>query len=148
MGHPIFEVTQNYDGAKKQLTLNVKQTQQIDPDNEYPQAEFFQTYVDIEIDNKIERVWIKPQAENVFTFDAAAKPRIVNFDYQSTLIKELVFDKPVDDLIYQAQNDKDVLGRNWAIKQLARKAAKRSILAQPPGRAGRGRHDHFRRTAK
>ena len=54
----------------KKLTLNVKQTQKIDVNNEYPQVEFFQTYADIEIDNKIERVWIKPQEENVFTFDS------------------------------------------------------------------------------
>ncbi len=123
MGHPIFEVTQNYDDAKKQLTLNVRQTQQIDLLNEYPQVDFFQTYVDVGIDNRVERVWLKPQAENVFTFEAAAKPKIVNFDHQSTLIKELKFDKPVDDLIYQMQNDRDVLGRNWAIAQLEQKAA-------------------------
>ncbi len=41
MGHPIFEVTKNYDAAKKQLTLNVKQTQKVDPNNEFPQTEFF-----------------------------------------------------------------------------------------------------------
>ncbi len=85
MGHPIFEVTQNYDEAGKKLTLNVKQTQKVDPENEYPQVEFFHTYVDIEIDDQIKRVWIEPKAENVFTFDVAGKPKLVNFDYESTL---------------------------------------------------------------
>ncbi|HEY0427525.1 MAG TPA: M1 family aminopeptidase [Pyrinomonadaceae bacterium] len=118
MGHPIFEVTQNYDGASKKLTLNVKQTQKVDLTNEYPQVEFFQTFVDIEIDGRVQRVWIKPQAENVFTFDAAQKPNLVNFDYESTLIKELKFDKSTDELIYQFKNDKDVLGRVWAMNQL------------------------------
>ena len=33
MGHPDFEVTQNYDEFEKALTLNVKQTQKIDPKN-------------------------------------------------------------------------------------------------------------------
>lgn len=123
MGHPAFEVTQNYDDAKKQLTLNVKQTQKVDLNNPYPQTEFFQTYVDVEIDNRIERVWLKPQAENVFTFDIAAKPNLVNFDYESTLLKEMKFDKSVDELLYQAQNDKDVLGRRWAMNELQQKAA-------------------------
>jgi aminopeptidase N len=122
MGHPIFEVTQNYDDAKKQLTLTVKQTQKIDPNNEYPQVEFFQTNVDVEIDNRIERVWIKPQAENVFTFSVPSKPNLVNFDYEGTLIKELKFDKSVDELIYQMMNDKDVLGKRWAMSELAKKA--------------------------
>jgi aminopeptidase N len=81
MGHPIFEVTKSYDDAKKTLTLNVKQTQKINPKDEFPQVEFFQTYVDVEIDDRVERVWIKPQAENVFTFAVAANPKLVNFDY-------------------------------------------------------------------
>lgn len=120
MGHPVFEVTQNYDDAKKQLTLTVKQTQKIDPNNEFPQVDFFQTWVDVEIDNKIEKVWIKPQAENVFTFAVATKPLLVSFDNEGTLIKELKFNKSTDELIYQFQNDKDVLGRHWAMEELGR----------------------------
>jgi aminopeptidase N len=125
MGHPIFEVTQNYDETAKKLTLNVKQTQKIDLLNEYPQVEFFQTFVDIEIDGNVQRVWIKPQAENVFTFDVAKKPLLVDFDNESTLIKELKFEKSNAELIYQFKNDKDVLGRIWAMSQLnARTKAK------------------------
>ncbi len=123
MGHPVFEVTQAYDAAAKKLTLNVKQTQKIDLNNEYPQTEFFQSYVDVNIDNKVTRVWMKPQAENVFTFDAATKPKLVNWDYEDTLLKEMKFDKSTDDLLYQMANDKDVLGRRWAMNELEAKAA-------------------------
>ena len=122
MGHPIFEVTQNYDNASKKLTLNVKQTQKVDLMNEYPQVRFFQSYVDIEIDNKVERVWLEPKEENVFTFDSAVKPKIVNFDYEGTLLKEMKFDKSTDDLIYQMTNDKDVLGKRWAMGELVKRA--------------------------
>src|SRR5215204_5216982 len=118
MGHPVFEVTQNYDGAAKKLTLSVKQTQKVDLLNEYPQTQYFQSKVDVEIDGRVEQVWLKPQAENVFTFDAAAKPQLVNFDYEGTLIKEIKFDKSTDELLYQFKNDKDVLGRVWAMNQL------------------------------
>ncbi|HEY8560722.1 MAG TPA: M1 family aminopeptidase [Pyrinomonadaceae bacterium] len=121
MGHPVFEVTQNYDAAAKKLTLNVKQTQKIDLLNEYPQAQYFQAKVDVEIDGRVEQVWLKPQAENVFAFDAAAKPQLVNFDYEGTLIKEIKFEKSTDELIYQFKNDKDTLGRVWAMNQLAAK---------------------------
>ncbi len=122
MGHPIFEVTKSYDAAKKQLTLNVKQTQKVDPKNEFPQTEFFRAFVDVEIDGNVQRVWIKPQAENTFTFASAAEPKLVNFDYEGTLLKELKFDKPVAELVYQMQNDKDILGRRWAIDELGKKA--------------------------
>ncbi len=124
MGHPIFDVTQSYDEASKKLTLNVKQTQKVDINNEFPQTEFFQSYVDVEIDNRIEKVWLKPQAENVCTFDAVTKPKLVNWDFESTLLKEMKFEKSVDELIYQLQNDKDLLGRHWALQQLAEKYKK------------------------
>ena len=122
MGHPIFEVTQNYDETKKELTLNVKQTQKPDLNNEYPQTAYFQSYVDVAIDNKVSRVWIKPQAENTFTFSSAAKPKLVNFDYEGTLLKEMKFEKSTDDLLYQMANDKDVIGRRWAMNQLEGRA--------------------------
>ncbi len=121
MGHPVFVVTQSYENGK--LTLNVKQTQKIDENNEFPQTEMFQMFVDVAIDNKVERVFIKPQAENVFTFDAATKPKLVNFDYEGTIIKELTFEKSTDDLIYQLANDKDILGRRWAMDELSAKPA-------------------------
>jgi aminopeptidase N len=123
MGHPVFEVTQSWDDGAKKLTLNVKQTQKVDLMNEYPQTQYFQTKVDIEIDGRVEQVWIEPQAENTFTFDAAAKPQLVNFDYEGTILKELKFEKSVDDLIYQMLNDKDLLGRRWAMEELEQKAA-------------------------
>jgi len=121
MGHPIFAVTQSYDDAKKQLTLNVKQTQKLDLTNEFPQTEFFQSWVDVEIDNKIERVWMEPKPENVFTFNVASKPKLVNWDYESSLLKEMTFDKSTDELLYQMANDKDVLGRRWAMSELEKK---------------------------
>ena len=33
------------------------------------------------------------------------------------------FDKSVDELLYQVQNDKDLLGRRWAMSELQQKAA-------------------------
>jgi len=122
MGHPVFEITQSYDDAKKQLTLNVKQTQKVDVTNAYPQTEFFQSFVDVAVDNKVERVWMEPKETNVFTFNVASKPKLVNFDYESTLLKEMKFEKSVDDLLYQMANDKDPLGRRWAMGELQGKA--------------------------
>ena len=123
MGHPIFEVTQNYDDASKKLTLNVKQTQKVDIANPYPQVEFFQGSVDVEVDGRVQRVWLKPQETNVFTFDSATRPKLVNFDYESTWLKEMKFDKSTDDLLYQAANDKDPLGRRWAMGELDKRGS-------------------------
>ncbi|HEV7682731.1 MAG TPA: M1 family aminopeptidase [Pyrinomonadaceae bacterium] len=118
MGHPIFAVTKSYDNAAKRLTLNVKQTQKVDPKDEYPQVEFFTGKLEIEIDGRIATVWVEPKAENVFAFAAAQEPKLVNFDYESTWIKEVKFEKTLDELLYQLQNDQDILGRRWAMAEL------------------------------
>ena len=126
MGHPVFRVTKSYDAAAKTLTLTVRQEQKPDPAYDYPQAALFRTPVDIEIGTgtdpktvKVTRVWIEPKEEQTFTFAVEAEPSLVNFDYGSALIKELKFDKPTDELVYQLSRDEDEMGRMWALGQLA-----------------------------
>ena len=140
MGHPIFRVTQNYDTAKKEVTLNVRQEQKPDPDWQYPQAGFFQTPVDIEIgtasNTRVERVQLEAKEEQSFKFAVDSEPLLINFDYGSTLIKELKFEKDAERLTYQLEHDQDVLGRIWALSQLSMSlkdekttaAAKQSIV--------------------
>ena len=123
MGHPVFDVAWRHDAAKQQLILTVRQTQQIDPKEPYPQVEFFQGAVEIEIDEAIERVWLAPKAENVFTFARPRSPQLVHFDYESAWIKELRFEKPLDELLHQLKHDRDILGRRWAIDELGARAA-------------------------
>jgi aminopeptidase N len=123
MGHPVFRVTQSYDAGARALTLHVRQEQTPDPNSAYPQAGFFRAPVEIEIGTnsttRIERVWIEPKEEQSFTFTVDSQPTLVNFDYGSTLIKELKFDKPTDELAYQLTRDEDVTGRLWALAQLS-----------------------------
>jgi aminopeptidase N len=122
MGHPVFRVTQDYDAANKQLILKVRQEQKPDPESQYPQVGFFQTPVDIQIgtatNTRVERVQIEPKEEQSFKFAVDSEPLLVGFDYGGTLIKELIFDKTTSQLMYQASNDKDLLGRVWAVSQL------------------------------
>ncbi len=41
---------------------------------------------------------------------------------EGTILKEITFDKSLDDLLYQMANDKDVLGRRWAMGELEKMA--------------------------
>lgn len=122
MGHPIFRVTQDYEPTKKELTLKVIQEQRPDPEWQYPQAGFFETPVDIEIgtasSTRVDRVLIEAKEEQTFKFTVDSEPLLVNFDYGSTLIKELLFNKTTGQLQYQLAHDQDVLGRLWALQQL------------------------------
>ena len=126
MGHPVFRVTQDYNAATKTLTLTVKQEQEIDPNNAYPQVDFFRAPIEIEIgtnsQTRVEQALIQPVAEQKLTFQVDAEPMLVNFDYGNTLIKELIYDKPTDALVYQLTKDQDVMGRMWALAQLAKRA--------------------------
>jgi HEAT repeat protein len=69
----------------------------------------------------VERVQILPRKEQSFSLAVDSKPLLVNFDYRSTIIKELEFDKTTDDLAYQMTRDEDVLGRVWALGQLSKR---------------------------
>jgi aminopeptidase N len=133
MGHPIFRVTQDYDPTKKELTLKVTQEQRPDPESQFPQVTFFQTPVDIEIgtasSTRVDRVRIEPKEEQTFKFAVDSEPLLVNFDYGSTLIKELIFLKTTGQLQYQLAHDQDMLGRMWALQQLAPRMGDEKIAA-------------------
>ena len=123
MGHPIFRVSQDYDPAKKTLTLKVTQEQRPDPESQHPQVTFFQTPVDIEIGTasgtRVDRLRIEAKEDQTFTLAVDSEPLLVNFDYGDMLIKELIFNKTTGQLLYQVARDQDVLGRIWAMQQLA-----------------------------
>ena len=53
-----------------------------------------------------------------------------------------MFEKSTDDLLYQMANDKDVLGRRWAMNELEAKAAtekERIVALDKQLQAARGR---------
>jgi len=89
MGHPEFEITSIYDGAKS-LRLNVKQTQKPDDKRPwFPSPDFFTMPVDIAVTTtageKIHRVWIDKR-EKEFTFDVDSKPCCRKSDRATTRI--------------------------------------------------------------
>lgn len=118
VGHPVFEILQNYDPNKRQLVLTVKQVQKKDPLETYPQVEFFQGKIEIRIDDRVETVWLEPKAENIFAFTAAESPQLVHFDPEDAWLKEIRFHKSLDKLLHQFQEDPDILGQRWAMLQL------------------------------
>ena len=117
-GHPIFSVTKTYDAAKKQLSLIVNQTQQNISTNPFSQTEFFKGKVDVEIDGKVQQFWIEAKKQNVFVIASSQNPSFVNFDFEGTWIKEIIFEKTFDELISQLLNSKDALARVDAMTRL------------------------------
>ncbi len=118
-GHPVFEVSKKYSEPDKQLIITVKQTQHRDSISPYPQVLYFQGKIEIEIDGRVESVWLDAKPENVFTISNSGQPKLVNFDFESTWIKEFTFEKTIEEYLYEFQNSKDALARLAAMNSLS-----------------------------
>ncbi|MGZ4886594.1 MAG: M1 family aminopeptidase, partial [Candidatus Aminicenantales bacterium] len=114
-GHPVFDVSAAWDGPAGKLLLKVRQIQDFSRG-----IPVFRTPVVIGIrtagENVSEKIWIE-KGEEAFEFKLPAKPRLVRFDEGNQLLKELIFKKSAEELIFQIQND-DVVGRMWAAGEL------------------------------
>jgi aminopeptidase N len=66
----------------------------------------------------LETIWLKNK-EEVFEIASPQRPLMVRFDEGDILLKELTFDKNVDELLYQIKHD-DVTGRTWAAAELGK----------------------------
>ncbi|MBI4429971.1 MAG: HEAT repeat domain-containing protein, partial [Ignavibacteriales bacterium] len=114
-GHPRFEVTYTYLPDRKKIALSINQVQPL-----VQGQGIFELPVEIRIDvkGKIAKKEIWVQRENdYFLIDVDGKPDLVSFDGRGALVCELVFEKDIEELIYQVQND-ELPGRLWALRQL------------------------------
>ena len=115
-GHPVFNVSYNWNDSTNKLVLQVAQTQTT---SEW--IPIFQTPVVIGITTRSGKrsykVWIR-QRDEQFEFSCREQPLLVRFDEGNHLLKEITFHKTVDELIFQLNHD-DVIGRMWAASQLS-----------------------------
>ncbi len=117
-GHPQFEVESLYLEGRGLLHLVVRQVQ--------PRVKgqgLFKLPVVITLvtskGTRRETVWVE-EAEESFFLQMSEKPRLVSFDGEGWLVAEVDFDKDLDELIYQAEED-GVAGRLRALRRLAAK---------------------------
>ncbi len=116
-GHPVFDISDRWEAKTGVLRVTVRQVQ--DFSRGFP---VFRTPVIIGIrtaDKTLsEKVWIR-KAEEVFEFPVPAEPRLVRFDQGNFLLKEVVFEKPPEELVFQMRND-DAVGRLGAARELGK----------------------------
>ena len=128
-GHPVFDVSYKYNDADKTLNLSVKQVQKVDditPVYRMPVNILIQTK-----SGKMNEKIVVDSLENNYTFNVSEKPLMVNFDEGSFLLKQMQFNKSVEELTYQLKNDADVAGRIWAAEQLSQnkgETAERALI--------------------
>ncbi|HEX8871946.1 MAG TPA: M1 family aminopeptidase [Candidatus Acidoferrum sp.] len=108
-GAPKFEVSYAYDGAKKQVTLSVRQTQKVEG-----RVGLFRAPVDVEIVSdsgaKSHSIVVSKESET-FTFPSETAPRTVLFDKGTQLLKSVEFKKETAEWLYQLKNASEVADR-------------------------------------
>ncbi|MBI4583980.1 MAG: DUF3458 domain-containing protein [Planctomycetes bacterium] len=117
-GHPEFYVSYTYDEDSRTVRLSVAQKQ-----NTSDGTPIFRMPVDIEITTPsgrtLHRVEISKKEEQ-FTFPSADRPRLVAFDKHDWILKEIVFPRSREELIYQLENDDALMGRFRAATELGK----------------------------
>ncbi|MGA7161852.1 MAG: M1 family aminopeptidase [Bacteroidota bacterium] len=118
-GHPKFDVSYSYSDSLKSLLLTVKQTQTIDS-----LTGVFRTPVDVEIvtgaESSVHRINIMNK-ESTFTIASAEIPKLVLFDKNDWLLKEVNYPgRSNEEWRYQAQFGSDVAARRSAVEHLAK----------------------------
>lgn len=126
-GHPVLEISSRWDDGEKTLGLSIKQIQDTSrgtPVYKIPVLIGIRGSESLDEasskgdrdDELIYKIWITGK-ENYYEFHLTGKPLMVRFDHGNYLLKEWIFPKSVEELLYQARYD-DVIGRMWAVQEL------------------------------
>ena len=117
-GHPVFDVSYEWNESSKEIALSVKQVQKMDS-----LTGVFRMPVDIEITTAVGSTTHKIgllKKDSTYTLPAPSKPLLVIFDKGDYLIKELNFKKSLDEWKYQATHAKNLVDRYLAVLALAK----------------------------
>jgi aminopeptidase N len=117
-GHPIFNVSYQWNESAGNIALTVRQTQKMDS-----LTGVFRMPVDVEITTSAgsatHRIEILKK-DSTYTLPAPSKPLLVIFDKGDWLIKELKFEKSFEEWKYQAMSATSLVDRILGIQALAR----------------------------
>jgi len=115
-GYPEFQVSYQWDKSRKELTLVVRQVQELDE-----LTPLFRMPVEVEITTPSgktrHRIEVQTAADT-FSFPCEEKPLLVRFDKGYHVLKTLDFQKEKEEWLYQLAHDDDVAGRLEALKAL------------------------------
>ena len=143
-GHPELKVRWRYEGEDKTVRIRIEQTQKVDG-----QTPLFRLPTTLEIAEDADHVRTIPividAASQEFIIPAATRPKMVEIDPKGWLIKELDFEKPDAEYLFQLEHASCVLGRLDAARALTSKPGGRYGIAPAMGRAWKREKSVFAR---
>lgn len=116
-GHPVIEVTNNFNAADNmvELTIEQKQNFKIAPLYELPLE------IDVYENGKVTRHHINiTDAKQTFKFKTNGKPQLVNFDAERQLLAEITYKKSLEEYAFQYKNAPLYGDRAEALKELSK----------------------------
>ncbi|MBZ5702250.1 MAG: HEAT repeat domain-containing protein [Acidobacteriia bacterium] len=126
-GAPQFDLRYAYDAAKKEVRLEVKQTQKLEG-----RVGLFRVPVEVEVTTasgaKSFPITVAKEAET-FTFPADTAPLLVLFDKGGKILKSAEFHKETKEWIYQLKNAAELADRADAALALAKMKNDDAVLA-------------------
>ncbi|MFT5834083.1 MAG: aminopeptidase N [Cognaticolwellia sp.] len=112
-GHPVLEVTEEYDTTTQKIRITIKQTQDPEQNEAIYQLPLAIDVYTSETPTR-HKVMIN-QRKQVFEFDAATAPKLVNVDADKILVGRIKHEKSETQSIYQYQNAKNYKSRYEAL---------------------------------
>jgi aminopeptidase N len=118
-GHPILEVTEAYDSTTQKVKITIQQTQ--DTEQNLP---IYQLPIAIDVytnETPTRHEVMITKRKQVFEFDAATAPKLVNIDADKVLVGIVKHEKTEAQYVYQYENADDYKSRYEALTELAPK---------------------------
>ncbi|HDZ40527.1 MAG TPA: aminopeptidase [Bacteroidetes bacterium] len=116
-GHPVFEVIKTWNSNENVLSIKVSQVQ--DTTHGVPYAFRIPVKIGLYLTDgkKVKQLWLN-EREEVFEFSLDEEPKMVKFDDDGLLLKELRYAQGTDELLFKLDND-DIIGRAEAAAELS-----------------------------
>jgi aminopeptidase N len=128
-GHPELKVRWHFEDADKTVRVHVQQTQTVDE-----HTPLFRLPTTLEISDDVGKTRLVPLvidgATHEFVVPAGARPKMVQIDSRGWLIKELDFEKTIDESLFQLVHAECVLGRLDAARALVKSAKDKPEITQ------------------
>ncbi|WP_165227529.1 M1 family aminopeptidase [Aquisphaera insulae] len=128
-GHPELKASWRYEDADHTVRLKVAQAQKADD-----QTPYFTIPTTVELTDASGKAKVVPVvlegASQEFVIPAESKPAMVQVDPDCWLVKELAFDKPVEESIFELEHARCVVCRLNAARALAKPENKEDSRVQ------------------
>jgi aminopeptidase N len=118
-GHPELKVRWHYEDADKTVRVKVEQTQKVDD-----QTPLFRLPTTLELTEAVGKSRVIPivtdSASQEFVIPAQAKPVMVRIDPECWIVKELDFEKSIDERLFELEHASCVVCRLNAARSLVK----------------------------